>query len=79
MRYIQYKENGTEKYEELSILNSTDGYINCLKKRGCTDIKITTSEEIADMIHKYNTVPENKMQRTTFVLDYRSGNRLLKI
>ena len=78
MRYIQYKENGTEKYEELSILHSTDGYINCLKKRGCTDIKITTSEEIADMIHKYNTVPENKMQRTTFVLDYHNGRKVLE-
>lgn len=84
MRYVQYKENGMMKYEELSILHSVDGYISSLENRGCTEIKITSDKEISGMIRRYNSkhpiddmIPENKMQRSTYLLDYRTGKKMI--
>lgn len=51
---VQWKDNGKLIYENLLSVHSVEGFVNDLKKRGCTDIQVVTDEEISDKICIYN-------------------------
>lgn len=52
---VQWKDNGKLRYENLLSVHSVEGFVNDLKNRGCTDIQVISDEEIANIIHKYNS------------------------
>ena len=54
---IQWKENGKTRYENLLYENSVDDFVDSLKYRGCTCIKITNDIEkvVAERIRRYNS------------------------
>ena len=51
---VQWKDNGKLIYENLLSVHSVEGFVNDLKKHGCTDIQVVTDEEISDKICIYN-------------------------
>lgn len=51
---VQWKENEKIRYENLLSEKSVEDFVESIKQRGCTDIKVTSLQEIRKLWSNYH-------------------------
>lgn len=51
---VQWKENGKIRYENLLSEKSVEDFVELIKQRGCTDIEVTSLDEIRKSWSNYH-------------------------